>query len=115
MVEAIKALRAELVEKFITAAAFDDLKGDFKTMNDLVTKKMDTKITEIEEALTGTKTDLEEKSQDLYRVTNSLKKNVGKKLDQHDFDEELDEIHSMINAMSGLTGGPKKGAARKER
>ena len=70
MVECIKALRAELVEKFISADSFDELKGEFKTMNDLVTKKMDTKITEIEESVISVKTDLEEKTQDLYRIVN---------------------------------------------
>ena len=81
MVECIQALRAELVEKFITVDAFDDLKGEFKTMNDLVTKKMDTKITEIEDSLASVKTDLEEKTQDLYRMQNAQKKKVEKKLD----------------------------------
>ena len=50
-------------------------------MNDLVTKKIDTKITEIEESLASVKTDLEEKTQDLYRMQNAQKKKVDKKLD----------------------------------
>ena len=62
-------------------------------MNDLVTKKMDTKITEIEDSLTSMKSELEEKTQDLYRILNQQKKKVEKKLDQSDFDDELDEIH----------------------
>jgi len=70
MVDCIKALRAELVEKFVDYKTHDELKGEFKTMNDLVTKKMDTKITEIEDSLITMKSELEEKTQDLYRVQN---------------------------------------------
>ena len=40
-------------------------------MNDVVTKKIDFKISEIEESLTGTKSEVEEKTQDLYRIINA--------------------------------------------
>ena len=49
MVECIQALRGELVQSFIGVELFDQLKGEVKSVNDLVTKKIDSKITEVED------------------------------------------------------------------
>jgi hypothetical protein len=62
MVECIQALRGELVQQFVDVESFDQLKGEVKSVNDLVTKKIDSKITEVEDSINAIKTEVEEKT-----------------------------------------------------
>ena len=102
MIQAMQGLKIEMFEKFMSREDMGTIKTEIKGINENINKKIGFSISELEDSMADLKSEQKEKHEEFDLLLESHNRMIAARLETTTFDDEIEEITAMINALSDL-------------